>query len=133
MLHYFLWTYVFRSVSISTRLDWTYNSSVILGLFQKFKKREKAGGMVQVVECLPSKLKALSSNPKTTQKWERGKTDIEIIYQVLLTKSRWKPMSSGSYLWTLCPCVHSLSFSMSSPSCHVPTSQSHCQCPPSKL
>jgi hypothetical protein len=31
-------------------------------------KERKTGGVVQVVECLPSKRKPLSSNPRTAQK-----------------------------------------------------------------
>jgi signal recognition particle GTPase len=30
--------------------------------------KKKVGGMAQVVECLPGKLKALSSNPSTEKK-----------------------------------------------------------------
>jgi hypothetical protein len=39
--------------------------------YQKKKKNlkaKRAGGVTQVVQCLPSKCKALSSNPKTTKK-----------------------------------------------------------------
>jgi hypothetical protein len=35
---------------------------------QKKKSQEGAGGMAQVVECLPSKHKALNLNPSTTKK-----------------------------------------------------------------
>jgi hypothetical protein len=31
------------------------------------KLKQNIGGMVQVVECMPSKLKGLSSNPNTTK------------------------------------------------------------------
>jgi hypothetical protein len=34
---------------------------------QNITKGKKAGGMVQVVECLASKCKALSSNPRTAK------------------------------------------------------------------
>jgi hypothetical protein len=36
-------------------------------------KNTWARGMPQVVECLPSKLKALNSNPRTTKKEKRKK------------------------------------------------------------
>jgi hypothetical protein len=35
-------------------------------LIFKITRGKRAGGMAQVVECLPSKHKALSSNPSTT-------------------------------------------------------------------
>jgi signal recognition particle GTPase len=37
-------------------------------LVQKIIKAKRAGGMAQVVECLPCKHKALSSNSNTTKK-----------------------------------------------------------------
>jgi hypothetical protein len=36
-------------------------------------KAKRAGGMAQVIEHLPSKLKALSSNPNTPNKKEKEK------------------------------------------------------------
>jgi hypothetical protein len=36
-------------------------------LKKKERKRERAGSMAQVVEHLPSKCKALNSNPRTTK------------------------------------------------------------------
>jgi hypothetical protein len=40
-------------------------------LFEKQPKARKARGLAQVVEHLPSKLKALCSNPNMTKKKER--------------------------------------------------------------
>jgi hypothetical protein len=37
-------------------------------LFQKKTTQTRVGGVTQVVECLPSKSEALSSNPSTSKK-----------------------------------------------------------------
>jgi hypothetical protein len=37
----------------------------------KITKTKRAGGMIQVIEHVPSKHKALNSNPSTTNKKER--------------------------------------------------------------
>jgi hypothetical protein len=37
----------------------------------KINKAKRAGGMAQVVESLPSKFRAMSSNPSTTKKKKR--------------------------------------------------------------
>jgi hypothetical protein len=36
--------------------------------YSKITNMKRAGGVTQVVECLPSKYQSLSSNPSTTQK-----------------------------------------------------------------
>jgi hypothetical protein len=39
----------------------------------KMKKKKRSGGMAQIVECLHSLCKALSSNPSTLERREEGK------------------------------------------------------------
>jgi hypothetical protein len=40
-------------------------------LSRKYPTQKRAGGVVQVLECLPSKCEALSSNPSTKKKKKR--------------------------------------------------------------
>jgi hypothetical protein len=49
-----------------------------MGTYLKNNKRKRAGGMAQVVELLPSKCEALSSNPSTTEKKKKGNIYIYI-------------------------------------------------------
>jgi hypothetical protein len=48
-------------------------SSIIVCYKRKKSKQKRAGGMPQAVECLPSKLKALSSNPTIAKKKKKKK------------------------------------------------------------
>jgi hypothetical protein len=48
--------------------------SVCRGRQDHIKKSIIAGGVAQAVECLPSKLEAMSSNPNTAKKKQTKKT-----------------------------------------------------------
>jgi hypothetical protein len=40
---------------------------------EKYLTHKRAGGVAQVIECLPSKCEALSSNPSTEKKKKKGR------------------------------------------------------------
>jgi hypothetical protein len=48
-------------------------------LFKKITKTKSVGGMVQVVEHLPTKHKALNSNPSSTKKKNKNIYLIELL------------------------------------------------------
>jgi hypothetical protein len=53
------------------------------------KKLKRAGGVVQVAECLPSKYKELSTNPSTSKKTRKKRKEFKhIIFNFTLQSAR---------------------------------------------
>jgi hypothetical protein len=59
---------VISAVSVNRRIMVQAGPGIKMRSIQKITKAKKAGGMAQVVECLPSKYTALSSNSSTRKK-----------------------------------------------------------------